>query len=228
MPIHYTDPRSDVPPGVDFLDSKQVNEWVAACEVAKPWRGPMRGRFAELARALPSGARVLELGAGPGYLAEAVLECAPHLESYTLLDFSEHMLELSRKQLQRFKAARFVRADFKTAARFRELTSPFTAIFSMQAMHEIRHKRHVPGLYRDIRDLLVPNGLFAVCDGTPRDVSVLWQVSLLMTSDEQLDAFTSAGFSEIKLEEEIGATILVTGRAPKARAEFARKELRRE
>lgn len=34
-----------------------------------------------------------------------------------------------------------------------------------------------------------------------------------MTVDEQLDAFASAGFTEVKLEEEITAMILVTGLA---------------
>ena len=87
----------------------------------------------------------------------------------------------------------------------------------MQAVHEIRHKRHVPGLYGQIRDLLAPDGLLAVCDGTPRDTTVLWQVSLCMTVDEQLDAFASAGFTEMRLEEEIGAMIFVTGRVDSLR-----------
>ena len=70
MPIHYTDPDADVPPGVDFLDAEQVLTWVSACERGKPWRVPMRQHFAELLGKLPPGASVLELGSGPGYLAE--------------------------------------------------------------------------------------------------------------------------------------------------------------
>lgn len=213
MPNHYTDPRIDVPPGVDFLDAEQVRAWVSACEVDKPWRDPMRRRFADLVGALPSGARVLELGSGPGYLAESVLESCPNLESYTLLDVSEHMLELSRERLTRFEGARFVQADFKTADWYQELSPPYAAVLAMQAVHEIRHKRHVPGLYGQIRDLLEPDGLLAVCDGRPRDTTVLWQVSLCMTVDEQIDAFASAGFTGMRLEEELRVMILVTGRA---------------
>jgi ubiquinone/menaquinone biosynthesis C-methylase UbiE len=160
---------------------------------------------------------VLELGSGPGYLAESVLESCPNLKSYTLLDFSEHMRELSRERLTRFEAARFVKADFRTAAWYQELSPPYVAVLAMQAVHEIRHKRHVPDLYGQIRDVLEPDGLLAVCDGTPRDTTVLWQVSLCMTIDEQLDALASAGFIEVRLEEEIGAMIFVTGRASKPR-----------
>jgi SAM-dependent methyltransferase len=202
MPIRYTDPRIDVPPGVDFLDAEQVRAWVSACEVDKPWRDPMRRRFAGLVGALP-----------PGYLAELVLESCPNVESYTLLDVSEHMLAMSLERLSKFEAARFVEVDFKTADLYHALSPPYAAVLAMQAVHEIRHKRHVPGLYRQIRDLLEPDGLLAVCDGTPRDTAVLWQVSLCMTVDEQLDAFASAGFTEARIEEEIGAMIFVTGRA---------------
>ncbi len=212
MPIHYTDPRLDVPPGVDFLDTEQVRDWVSACEVDKPWRDPMRRRFADLVGDLPRGARVLELGSGPGYLAESVLERCPNVESYTLLDFSEHMLALSRERVAKFGAARSVNADFKTADWCQELSPPYTVVLAMQAVHEIRHKRHVPGLYRQIRDLLEPGGLLAVCDGTPRDATVLWQVSLCMTVDEQLDAFASAGFTKVRVEETIGPMLLVSGR----------------
>ncbi len=213
MPINYTDPRLDVPPGVDFLDAAQARAWVAACEVDKPWREPMRRRFADLVADLPSGARVLELGSGPGYLAEAVLEHCPNLESYTLLDFSEYLLELSRHRLVNFPATHFIKADFKTAHWGQKLSPPYTAVLAMQSIHEIRHKRHVPDLYTRIRGLLEPDGLLAVCDGTPRDTTVLWQVSLFMTVAEQLDAFASAGFTEVKLEAENEAMILVTGRA---------------
>ncbi|MSR11414.1 MAG: class I SAM-dependent methyltransferase [Gammaproteobacteria bacterium] len=87
----------------------------------------MRQRFANLVSTLPPGARVLELGAGPGYLADFVLQSCPNLESYTLLDFSEHMLELSQKRLAGFEAARFVKADFKAQDWHRALAPPYTA-----------------------------------------------------------------------------------------------------
>jgi ubiquinone/menaquinone biosynthesis C-methylase UbiE len=172
----------------------------------------MRRRFVDLVRALPRGATVLELGAGPGYLAHSVLENCPDVESYTLLDFSDHMLELSRERLARFDAAQFIKADFRTTGWTRALSPAYAAVLAMQAVHEVRHKLRVPGLYSQIRNVLEPGGLLAVCDGTPRDATVLWQVSLCMTVDEQLHAFASAGFTEVRVEEQLGAMILVTGR----------------
>lgn len=223
MPIRYTDPTSDVPPGVDFLDAAQVRTWVSQCEVDKPWRQPMRQRLANLVSTLPSGARVLELGSGPGHLAESVMEACPNVQTYTLLDFSGHMLDLGRERVSRFGAAQFIQADFRTPAWCERLSPPYSAVIAMQAVHEIRHKRHVPGLYRQVRDLLEPGGLFAVCDGVPRDTSVLFQVNLFMTAQEQLEAFASAGFERVTLEDQIGPIVLVTGRVARRIADVSRR-----
>ena len=212
MPIHYTDPTQDVPPGVDFQDALQVTEWVTACEVDKPWRVPMRQRFAELVRSLPEGARVLEIGAGPGLLAETVLASCPNVGSYTVLDFSSHMLELSRRRLAVFANVEFIQADFKKADWVKALAGAYSAILAMQAVHEIRHKRHVPGLYGQLYALLNRRGLLAVCDGVPRDPGTLYHVNLYMTQDEQLDAFAKAGFEDVSLEREIFPVVLIAGR----------------
>ena len=152
MPIHYTDPNADVPPGVDFLDAEQAHAWVASCELDKPWRLPMRSRFVELIATLPPNARVLELGSGPGLLAECILEHCTNVASYTLLDFSEHMLRLSRDRVGRFPQAQFINANFKSPDWAQALEPPYSAVVAMQAAHEIRHKRHVPGLYRQLRE----------------------------------------------------------------------------
>ena len=212
MPVHYTDPDADVPPWVDFLDAEQAHAWVAACELDKPWRVPMRLRFAELMATLPPNARVLELGSGPGLLAECVLERCTNVASYTLLDFSEHMLRLSSDRVRRFPQAQFVNGNFKSPNWTQALEPPCSAVIAMQAVHEIRHKRHVPGLYRQLRQILSPGGMVAVCDGTPRDAGVLWHQSLCLTHHEQLDALATAGFTDVLLDKAIGNMILIVGR----------------
>ena len=214
MLIHYTDPDADVPPGVDFLDAGQVHEWLAACELDKPWRVPMRTRFAELIAMLPPRSRVLELGSGPGLLAECVLERCGNLASYTLLDFSDHMLALSRDRLQRFPIAQFVNANFKNSHWIQALDPPYNAVIAMQSVHEIRHKRHIPGLYRQLPQILFPGGTVAVCDWTPEDSDVLWRRSLFLTLEEQIDALTAAGFADVVLDHSMGRMVLVTGLVP--------------
>jgi len=207
----YTDPAADVPTGVDFLNEEHVHKWVISSE-EKPWRRPMRSRFVDLLGRLPVGSRVLELGAGPGFLAECVLGSCPNIADYTLLDYSAPMLTLSRERLARFPRAQFIQADFKRADWTRDLSPPYSAVIAMQAVHEIRHKRHVPGLYRDVFQLVAPGGSLMVCDGVPKDAS-LRATSLHLSAEEQLATFASAGFIDVAEELALGPVVLVTGRA---------------
>ena len=74
-------------------------------------RGPWRGR--ELAVSLLAqhpGASVLDLGCGPGRVAEAVIEAGA--ESYVGIDLSAHMLALAGKRLERFGAVELLEGDF--------------------------------------------------------------------------------------------------------------------
>lgn len=74
-------------------------------------RGPWRGR--ELAVSVLAGhpnASVLDLGCGPGRVAEAVIEVGA--ASYVGIDLSPHMLALAGKRLNRFAAVELLEGDF--------------------------------------------------------------------------------------------------------------------
>ncbi len=85
----------------------------------------------------------------------------------------------------------------------------------MQAVHEVRHKRHVPALYREIFRVLWPSGLFVVCDRTPEDDSIR-STALFMTADEQLEALRRAGFIDVRLITSGDALALCEARKPPA------------
>ena len=88
-----------MPSPIDLRSEADAQAWVDAADQARPWRTQFRARFAELVSELSPGAHVLELGAGPGLLADRVLEECAAIASYTLLDFSGPMLEMSRARL---------------------------------------------------------------------------------------------------------------------------------
>lgn len=74
-------------------------------------RGPWRGR--ELAVSVVSrhpGANVLDLGCGPGRVAEAVIDAGA--ASYVGIDLSPHMLALAHERLDRFAAVQLLEGDF--------------------------------------------------------------------------------------------------------------------
>ena len=57
----------------------------------------------------------------------------------------------------------------------------------MQAVHEIRHKRHVPGLYRQLRPIVSPGGTVASAHGEVfsdiRPANTIMQVSRFIDPD---------------------------------------------
>ena len=100
--MHVTEEENDLPYGENFHDAAEAAAWAQAASRKRPWRPMIFDHFvAALTATDISAPRVLELGAGPGFLAEHVLDRCPALERYTLLDFSGAMLAQSRARLVR-------------------------------------------------------------------------------------------------------------------------------
>jgi SAM-dependent methyltransferase len=195
----------DVPSKIDLRDPVDAAAWVAAADVTRPWRRELRaaivGCVQEAARARVLDAarvglfeatriRVLELGPGPGLLAEAILD-ACDVESYTLFDFSQPMLDTSKQRLG--DRVRYVLGDYTRDGWTSLVDGPFDVIVSMQAVHEVRHKRHVPRLYAAVLELLRPGGVVVVCDHEPTN-----DLPLHSTVQEHHAAFAAAGFSGVE------------------------------
>jgi len=119
------------------------------------------------------------------------------------------MLDMARERIGDHPAATFTLGDFKQPGWTRGLDAPFDAVVTMQAVHEIRHKRHVRGLYRQIVDILRPGGLLLISDHVP-----LNDKPLHSTEAEQLEALAGAGFVDVKTELLLNGLYLCIGRAP--------------
>ncbi|MDX1648842.1 MAG: class I SAM-dependent methyltransferase [Myxococcota bacterium] len=202
--------RGDVPYGNDWDSPEEVADWTAAADRLRPWRARIRDHVADRVAALPPGARVLELGSGPGLLAHRVLERCPELERYVLLDFSPPMLAASRERLAGFPAASFVLGSFKSEGWTDRVGGPFDCVLSMQAVHELRHKRHALRLYEQAHGILAVPGRVMICDHTPFDASPT-STALYMTEEEQRETLAAAGFTAIRVELRIDSLVLYVG-----------------
>src|SRR5688572_32491177 len=106
----------EVPSDHDFFDPAYIKHWSESISRYRPERNRLFEVFAAEAARIKKGAlSVFELGCGPGFLAEALLEnCV--IARYTVVDFSPHMLDLSHAchgsdhamslPLQRFRSIR--------------------------------------------------------------------------------------------------------------------------
>jgi cyclopropane fatty-acyl-phospholipid synthase-like methyltransferase len=200
----------DVPYGNDWDSAAEAAAYGESADEERPWRSTIRERIAARVATLQPRARILELGSGPGLLAHRVLERCPTLETYTLLDFSEPMLALSRERLAAFPAASFVLASFKSADWTRRVEGRFDCVLSMQAIHELRHKRHAERVYRQAHEVLAGRGLIMICDHTPFDDSAT-STALYMTEDEQHEALAAAGFANVHVEFSIDSLVVYAG-----------------
>ena len=193
--------------GEDLQSVAGAIAWAEAADQKRPWRFRFRDFIAERIATLGSDVRVLELGSGPGFLAERVLQVCSKLASYTLVDFSEPMLAMSRERIAPFSAASFVLSDFRSGDWPHTVKGPFDCVVSMQSVHEVRHKRRVPKLYEQVYSVTVTSGLVLICDHTPKDDS--WHnTSLFMTEEEQLRALSGAGFVDVTIAMSINGLVL--------------------
>lgn len=186
----------DVPVTVDFRRMDHAREWTDKAMSLRPWRADFFDAFAdEVARLGSACSRVLELGSGPGFLAERLLASNDAI-AYVAVDFSPSMHELARQRLgPRAGRVAFVERDLRAGDWDRGL-GEFDAVVTHQAVHELRHKRHAPALHARTRTLLRPQGVYLVCDhfygegGMSND-------RLYMTVDEQRLSLLEAGFTDV-------------------------------
>lgn len=185
---------SDVPSPIDLRLMADAREWAATAMSKRPSRTEF---FKHFASAIESAAvpvtQILELGSGPGFLAQHLLRALPSV-AYVALDFSLAMHELASERLGSLSSrVRFVQRNFREPGWPLGL-GQFECVVTLQAVHELRHKHHAKNLHTQVRQLLAPGGVYLVCDHFFGDGGMK-NDQLYMTVAEQRAALFSAGFS---------------------------------
>lgn len=205
----------EVPSNHDFFDPAYVQKWSDSIVRYRPERGRLFKVFAaEAARIQKDQLSVFELGCGPGFLAEALLKnCA--ISRYTLLDFSPHMLELSRKRLAPFEnRTEFIQQDFKKKNWTSALPTTFDLVVSLQAVHELRHASRIPKLYTQLYNLLVSGGSLLICDHVNSSLRSDYRAAHFMTVEEHLSTFKQVGFVREREICTVADLSLIAGEKP--------------
>ena len=203
----------------DYLDQAYVDDWVEVANTRRPHRAKFFEAFVkEISRlARPE---VLDLGAGPGFLAEQVLSrCA--VSSYHLLDFSPRMLELARARLAAFgDRVFFHQIDFRRENWWQSLPSGFDAVVSLQAVHEVQEAEKIAQLYGGVASLVAAGGRIIVADKLD---FVTEEGKGFLSIEDHETALERAGFREFRRVLEIEDLIMFEATKPGARPQ--RREL---
>ena len=92
---------------IDLRDSEDAAQWASEVNMKRPWRYDFFDYYAELIQQ-QKAVEILEIGAGPGYLAKHLLERCPQIH-YSAFDFSAAMQQLSKSKLS---SSEWERADY--------------------------------------------------------------------------------------------------------------------
>jgi SAM-dependent methyltransferase len=183
----------DVPSPIDLRLMEDARPWAETALARRPVRPEIFDAFAREIGAGPR--RVLELGSGPGFLAEHLLRANPELH-YVALDFSGAMHHLAAERLgERAARVTFVERSFRDPAWVAGL-GPFDVVVTNQAVHELRHKDHAAALHAQVKPLLAPGGAYLVCDHFLGEGG-LSNDQLYMTVAGQRDALSRGGFASV-------------------------------
>jgi ubiquinone/menaquinone biosynthesis C-methylase UbiE len=196
----------DVPSPIDLRQPKDAAEWERTAIEKRPWRTEFFQCFAEQIRASRSGPTVLELGSGPGFLAEHLLAANPAIHM-VLLDFSTAMHDMARARLAQYlNRVSFIERSFKDTDWSMSIGT-FDFVATNQAVHELRHKRYAVVLHQQVRAILTPNGRYLVSDHYAGKDGMR-NTDLYMTIEEQQGALREAGYTSIVEIKRKGGMVL--------------------
>ena len=190
----------------------------------------LRTAARELAPVAPG--LVLDLGAGTGALAEAILESSP-AGTVELIDVDTEMLEQARTRLARFGG----RARF-TESSFLDPLPPCHGVAASLALHHIPTLDLKRALFQQIHETLEPGGVFVNADATmpadPAAAEATWRTwadhmvshgiderralehfeewseeDTYFPLEDELAAMAAAGFEAKCVWREVGIAVLV-------------------
>lgn len=161
----------------------------------------------ELKQTLPPNALLVELGIGPGYLADHLLSEMPDIV-YFGVDFSLPMLEIARRRLQPFAdRVTYIQADLVNEPWWQKLPAPVNGIVSTWALHDLGSQENVQSVYENCPRLLQNGGVLLNGDFIKPDKAVYEYEPGRFKIGRHLKMLHHAGFKQteclILLEEEI-------------------------
>jgi len=200
--------QADVPSPVDLRRLDDARAWADEVMVKRPWRVEFFDLFASVIQKAAAGkhVRVLELGSGPGFLAEHLLKALPSIE-YVALDFSPAMHELAAQRLGPLaECVKFVERSFLEESWGHGL-GEFEVVVTLQAVHELRHKSRAPRLHAQVKELLSSGGSYLVCDHFSGEGGMS-NDQLYMSVAEQQEAIRLGGFQNVRQLHAKGSLVL--------------------
>lgn len=142
--------------------------------------------------------RILELGIGPGYLAEYILSKCENIV-YEGLDFSEAMLEIAQNRLKTKKDNLiFTKANLTTESWQNKIKTEPENIISTWALHDLLSKQNIFNVYKTAYEILPPEGKLINGDFIKPEHSAIEYEKGRIKPSEHVDLLKTCGYKEVE------------------------------
>ena len=179
----------------EFHDHEYSNEWSNKFSPTPERLRLFETIFSEIEKLNASDIHILELGIGPGYLANFLLEKFNNI-TYEGLDFSTPMLTIASKRLHKYqKRTAFTQVDLTDKDWVKKVSHRPKVIVTTWALHDLLSMENILSVYTNSRKILREEGVFLNGDFVkPEELDVDYEEGRIKAS-EHLQLFQSAGFS---------------------------------
>ena len=184
----------------DWSSQEYVSQWAERQDTREADRQEV---FRLIAKTIPhekdASIRILDVGAGYGALTQFLLAHFPNA-SAVCHDGSEEMAELGRKRMPALKKrVKYALSDLSKPGWSKNINSPFDAVVSSIAIHNVRSHEIIRSIYGEIFSLVRNGGCFLNFD------------RMIPTLEEQLKWLREAGLENVECFWESGRRALVGG-----------------
>lgn len=143
----------------EFHDEEFVASW-ADRFVPTPERLQLFNLIlSELESLIPDNSGIIELGIGPGYLADHLLSKMPGIK-YQGIDFSRPMLDIAQHRLEKHSSrVNYIQADLVKDNWWAGISTPVNAIVSTWALHDLGSQNKIEWVYKNCAQVLRDGGI---------------------------------------------------------------------
>lgn len=165
--------------------------------------------LAELKSQISPNGCVVELGIGPGYLADHLLGAMPEIQYYGI-DFSSPMLDIAQQRLSPHSArVTYLQANLVKDNWWTDIPLPVNAFVSTWALHDLDSQENVELVYKNCAQVLQDDGILLNGDFIKPDGALYEYEPGRFEIAKHIEILRRVGFKRVDclvvLEEEINS-----------------------
>ncbi|NNL01068.1 MAG: class I SAM-dependent methyltransferase [Eudoraea sp.] len=185
-----------------FHDADFSKEWVEKFEPTPPRIKLFETILKQIEKVGRKKTSILELGIGPGFLADYLLK-ELNTVTYEGLDFSESMLKIAAKRTAKHeKIIKFTQADLINEVWTEKLKKSPDVVVSTWALHDLFNKNNIFNVYKSAHKILPKDGVFLNGDFIKPEESNHEYEGGRIRPSEHIKLLQEAGFKSVKCLEE--------------------------